>query len=348
MSELDRYDYTLPRDLIAQQPLPVRSDARLMIADRAAQSLSHRHIRDLPDLLRPRDCLVINDTRIVPAQLIGERDLTGGHWEGLFLSADAQGNWQLLCKSRGKLQPGESITAFSTDRQRSVRLKLVEKQPGGVWMARPESQASVWDLLDDVGNVPLPNYIRGGRATPADAQRYQTVFARAPGAVAAPTAGLHFTKELVAKLLDAGLSIARVTLHVGLGTFRPITADTLGEHQMHNEWGQLLPEEAQRINDCRAAGGRVIAVGTTVVRVLETAAATGSLQAWSGQTSLFIRPPYEFRAVDALLTNFHLPRTTLLVLVRTFGGDDLVMRAYDEAIKQQYRFYSYGDAMLIV
>ena len=348
MSELDRYDYLLPRSLIAGQPLAVRSDARLLIADRAAQSLTHRHVRDLPGLLRAGDCLVINDTRVVPAQLLGQRDQTGGHWEGLFLSADSNGDWRLLCKSRGQLKPGEAITIESADRQKQIKLRLIEKLPGAVWIGRPEEGRSAWELLDEVGNVPLPHYIRGGRALPADRQRYQTVFASQPGAVAAPTAGLHFTHELLESLSKAGVSVCRVTLHVGLDTFRPITACTLGEHAMHSEWGQLLPDEAQRIKDCQAQGGRIVAVGTTSVRVLETASATGTLEPWSGPTNLFIRPPYQFRTVDALLTNFHLPRTTLLVLVRTFGGDELVMRAYHEAIQQQYRFYSYGDAMLIV
>jgi S-adenosylmethionine:tRNA ribosyltransferase-isomerase len=194
----------------------------------------------------------------------------------------------------------------------------------------------------------LPHYIRGGREMPGDRQRYQTVYAKYPGSSAAPTAGLHFTSELIEELEARGIGIARVTLHVGVDTFRPITTPGLSEHRLHSEWCQLLSGDAQRMNECRARGGRLVAVGTTSVRVLETAAVEGQLKPWVGSTDLFIRPPYEFRAVDALLTNFHLPKTTLLVLVRTFGGDELIMRAYEEAIRQQYRFYSFGDAMLIL
>jgi S-adenosylmethionine:tRNA ribosyltransferase-isomerase len=230
----------------------------------------------------------------------------------------------------------------------SYILWLLEKQAGGVWIAHCEGAESPWAVLDRIGHVPLPHYIRGGRETEADRTRYQTVYARTPGSVAAPTAGLHFSQELLAELAARGVTIGRVTLHVGMDTFRPITALWLAQHTMHSEWGQLTSEEVERIKACKARGGRIVAVGTTTVRVLETAAADGELRPWSGQTDLFIRPPYQFRAVDALMTNFHLPRTTLLVLVRTFGGAELIMRAYEEAIQHQYRFYSYGDAMLIV
>jgi S-adenosylmethionine:tRNA ribosyltransferase-isomerase len=199
-----------------------------------------------------------------------------------------------------------------------------------------------------VGRVPLPPYIRKGEMVESDREHYQTVYARNPGAVAAPTAGLHFTDALLRRLEAQGVTLARLTLHVGLGTFRPITAATLAEHQMHSEWGSIAQESVDAIAACRGRGGRIVAVGTTSVRVLETAAADGTLRPFTGRTDLFIRPPYQFRAVDAMLTNFHLPRTTLLVLVRTFGGDALMRRAYEEAIREEYRFYSYGDAMLIV
>jgi S-adenosylmethionine:tRNA ribosyltransferase-isomerase len=211
-----------------------------------------------------------------------------------------------------------------------------------------ETDEPVFSLLDRLGRVPLPPYIRQGEMMPADRQRYQTVFAREPGAVAAPTAGLHFTADLLRRLEADGIGHCFVTLHVGLDTFRPVTAERLADHKMHSEWGQLEAATVERIGECHKRGGRVIAVGTTSVRVLESAAAGTLMQPWSGWTELFIRPPYTFRAVDALLTNFHLPRTTLLVLVRTFGGDELVLRAYEEAIRQEYRFYSYGDAMLVL
>lgn len=347
-SELSRYDYDLPRGLIAQQPLDRRSDARLMFVDRGSGTIQHRHVRDLPELLRANDCLVINDSRVVPARLVGKRSLTGGQWEGLFLSADEPGKWRLLCKTRGKLMSGETVRLVNRRGIDDLELEMLEKQPGGIWLARPASDDETFTLLDRIGRVPLPHYIRGGEMLEEDRRRYQTVYARHPGSAAAPTAGLHFSKELLAELVDAGITPVRATLHVGLDTFRPISASTLAEHPMHSERGVLTAAAVNCIERCRSSGGRVAAVGTTSVRILETAANSGTLQPWSGNTDLFIRPPYRFKIVDALLTNFHLPRTTLLVLVRTFGGDELITRAYHEAIREKYRFYSYGDAMLIV
>jgi len=348
MSSPDDYDYELPKHLIAQHPLARRVDARLLVVDRAAATLQHHHIRDLPALLRAGDCLVINDTRVVPARLVGYRTSSGGRWEGLFLSADEQGNWRLLGKTRGKLLAGERISLVNERLQEIFELRLVLKEPDGAWIARPEAEGSPTELLEKVGRVPLPPYIRAGEMDAADRERYQTVYAETPGAVAAPTAGLHFSDELLKRLTAAGIGIARVTLHVGLDTFRPMSAPTLEEHKMHSEWCQITPEAVAIIQASKAAGGRTVAVGTTSVRVLESAAGAESLAPFTGPTELFIRPPYTFRAVDALLTNFHLPRTTLLVLIRTFGGDALIRRAYEEAIREEYRFYSYGDAMLIL
>ncbi|HWB09593.1 MAG TPA: tRNA preQ1(34) S-adenosylmethionine ribosyltransferase-isomerase QueA [Pirellulales bacterium] len=346
-SELSRYVYDLPRQLIAQRPLARRTDARLMVVNRAEGSIQHRHVRDLPDLLRANDCLVINDSRVLPARLLGKRTRTGGAWEGLFLSVDESGRWRILCKTRGKLQPGESVVLTNRLGNEDVPLQLLEKQPGAVWLARPQSSDETYALLDRVGWVPLPHYIRGGEMVEDDRQWYQTVYARHPGSAAAPTAGLHFTDELLGRLVDAGVMPVRATLHVGLDTFRPISAATLAEHQMHSEYVNLAASAVDRIKKCRALGGRVVAVGTTSVRILETAARSGELQPWAGQTDLFIRPPFQFHAVDVLMTNFHLPRTSLLVLVCTFGGEELIMRAYAEAIRERYRFYSYGDAMII-
>ncbi len=346
--ELSEYDYDLPKRLIAQHPLQRRTDARLLVVNRAAGSLAHHHIRDLPGLLRPGDCLVINDTRVIPARLVGFRVATDGRWEGLFLSADDKGNWRLLAKSRGKLQAGESVALTNQQLQEVFRLRLLLKEPEGSWIARPEIAGAPFELLERVGRVPLPPYIRDGEMSDADRERYQTVFGEKPGAVAAPTAGLHFTQDLLKRLEEAGMSIARVTLHVGQDTFRPVTAETLDGHQMHSEWCEITFNAVEKITAARNAGGRVVAIGTTSVRTLESAVRGGRLEPFAGSTDLFIRPPYEFRAVDALLTNFHLPRTTLLVLVRTFGGDDLIRRAYGEAIREEYRFYSYGDAMLIL
>ena len=284
----------------------------------------------------------------MPARLVGFRASSGGRWEGLFLSADDQGNWRLLGKTRGKLQAGERIALVNERLQTVFELRLVLKEPDGAWIARPEAVGEAAELLEKVGRVPLPPYIRDGEMDDADRERYQTVYAESPGAVAAPTAGLHFSDDLLKRLLAGGIAVVRVTLHVGLDTFRPMSAPTLEEHKMHSEWCQLSPEAVAEIERAEAAGGRIVAVGTTSVRVLETAARGGSLAPFCGPTDLFIRPPYTFRAVDALLTNFHLPRTTLLVLVRTFGGDELIRRAYEEAIREEYRFYSYGDAMLIL
>ncbi|MBN1588908.1 MAG: tRNA preQ1(34) S-adenosylmethionine ribosyltransferase-isomerase QueA [Pirellulales bacterium] len=349
MSELDQYDYFLPSDLIAQSPKQNRPDARLLVVDRKHKSFLHSHIRDFPELLRPGDALVLNDTRVVPARLVGYRTATGGHWEGLFLEESSEGLWRIMGKTRGKLSPGETVTLQDPEGRDALHLCLGTKLAGGIWVAKPDSDEETFALLDRVGRVPLPPYIRKGEMVDADRQRYQTVFARTPGAVAAPTAGLHFTEPLLRRLAGRGVTLCRLTLHVGLGTFRPVTAEKLADHEMHSEWGSLDEPTAERINAARRAGGRIVAVGTTCVRVLETAVGPdGTLRPFLGQTDLFIRPPYEFRAVDALLTNFHLPKTTLLVLARTFGGDELIRKAYEEAIAEQYRFYSYGDAMLIV
>jgi len=348
MSEMDRYDYDLPKHLIAQSPALCRTDARLLVADRNRRSIEHRFVRDLPELLRRGDCLVINDTRVVPARLVGRRLETGGRWEGLFLEAGPTGVWRVVCKTRGRLVPGETIVLQNASGEDDLRLQLGVKQSDGSWIVRPLASGSAFSLLDRVGRVPLPPYIRKGQMVESDRENYQTVFAQSPGAVAAPTAGLHFTAALLERLTAVGVEVCPLTLHVGLGTFRPIAADALAKHQMHSEWGKIGQEAVDQLERCRRRGGRIVAVGTTSVRLLETAAADGTLKPFEGYTDLFIRPPHQFRAVDVLLTNFHLPRTTLLVLAYTFGGDQLIRQAYDEAIRQQYRFYSYGDAMLIL
>jgi S-adenosylmethionine:tRNA ribosyltransferase-isomerase len=348
MSELDAFDYELPRALIAQEPLPERSDARLMLVDRARRTIEHHTIADLPNLLRAGDALVLNDSKVVPARLVGRRVVTGGKWEGLFLALDDEGLWSLLCKARGHMQPGEQIELVNRRGREDVRLRLIRKGKGGVWLVYPETEEQAWDVLDRVGRVPLPHYIRHGEMNDDDRRRYQTIYAREPGSVAAPTAGLHFTDALLRRLIDHGVTPVRVTLHVGVGTFRPIKAETLDGHVMHSEWCRIDEAAVDRLTRLREDGGRIVAVGTTACRTLETAAAGGTLQPYVGHTDLFIRPGHRFRGVDALLTNFHLPRSTLLVLVRTFGGDELIQRAYEAAIAEQYRFYSYGDAMLIV
>jgi S-adenosylmethionine:tRNA ribosyltransferase-isomerase len=339
-----------------------------MLVDRSRQRIDHYHVRDLPELLNRQDTLVLNDTRVLPARLTGFRTRTGGRWFGLFLTEERRGPsnyesliddpqgtsdglsviWKVMSKTRGKLERGEEVTLVDHLGRPANRLTMLADLGGGVWAAQPDPSGSPAEILKEIGRVPLPPYIRGGEMVEADVERYQTVFAEKPGAVAAPTAGLHFTDALLGQIAAKGVTSERVTLHVGLGTFRPISVSRLDDHAMHSEWGQIDATTADSLNAHRAAGGRTIAIGTTAVRVLETAAASGTLSAWSGQTDLFIRPPYTFRAIDALMTNFHFPRSTLLILVRTFGGDALMQQAYDEAIGEGYRFYSYGDAMLIV
>lgn len=343
------YDYDLPRELIAQEPLPDRDAARMLVAGRGDGRLAHRHVRDLPDVLEPGDLLVVNDTRVVPARLVGRRAATGGAWEGLYLRTETDGPfvgaWVVLARTRGRPATGERVV-LDAPGGGDATIELVGRGVGGVWLARPETAEPAEAVLARVGRVPLPGYIRAGVADTADVDRYQTVFASTAGSAAAPTAGLHFTAALLARLEARGVSRATVTLHVGLDTFRPITAPRIDAHPMHTEWCRCPPETATAIAATRARGGRVVAVGTTTMRTLETAARGGAVTAWEGATDLFIRPGWRFRAVDALVTNFHMPRTTLLVLVSAFASRALVARAYDEAIRARYRFLSYGDATL--
>ena len=347
------YDYELPEGLIAKEPLEERDASRLLVLNRDTGAVHHRGIRDLPELLRAGDCLVLNDTRVLPARLMGQRANTGGKWEGLYLGQSENGDWRLIGQTRGYLKPGESVVLIplgqpSDGQPDSLHLTLIDREPDGVWLMRPEPAGDVVALLQQFGTMPLPPYMHRKIATDSDWQRYQTTYAQHPGSVAAPTAGLHLTESLLAKVQERGIKIARVTLHVGLGTFRPIAASTLSGHVMHSEWCEIGDEAVQAIQAAREKGGRVVAVGTTSVRTLETVMADGELRPWRGMTSIFIRPPYRFRCVDALLTNFHLPRSTLFVLVAAMAGLDHIQAAYAEAIRERYRFYSYGDAMLIL
>lgn len=350
MSEADLYDYELPPELIAQQPLERRADARLLHIRRGDGSVAHRHVRDLPEMLRPGDLVVVNDTRVVPARLVGRRAATGGRWEGLFLHEASPGAWRILAHTRGRPQPGERIVLVDREGHEAAALRLLDRGPGGTWIVQPEGNDPFDAVLDRVGRVPLPGYIRGGQEQAGDVERYQTVFAKASGSAAAPTAGLHFTPELLAALTARGINRAEVTLHVGLDTFRPITAERVEEHPMHTEWCECPAATVTAIHQAKARGGRVVAIGTTAVRTLETAAAkssAGTLSPWRGPTDLFIKPGFSFRVVDCLLTNFHMPRTTLMVLVSVFASRDLIRRGYEEAVRERYRFLSYGDAMLI-
>ena len=340
---IEQLDYELPPELIAQRPVEPRDQSRLLVVDRATGKIGHRRFFELPELLSPTDCLVLNDARVVQARLVGRRASTGGRWEGLFLRELASDLWIMMCQTRGRPQVGE---VFEIDGEKS-RLVLRGRTNDGHWLVESNPREPAMQFLHRHGHVPLPPYIRGGEDEPTDSDRYQTVFSERSGAVAAPTAGLHFTPELLAALERRGLDLVRLTLHVGLGTFQPIR-ESIESHVMHAEWGELTAEAVDRIGQRRAFGGRVVAVGTTCVRVLETAAASGELQPWSGETSIFICPPYLFRAANAMITNFHLPRTTLLALVFAVAGEDLARAAYAEAIRERYRFYSYGDAMLIL
>ena len=349
-NNLSLYDYSLPRELIAQQPTDQRIDARLLVVDRQAGTLAHHHVRDLPEFFHSGDALVVNTTKVIPARLVGTRSSSGGRWEGLYLQSNSDGVWEMLSHTRGHLTPGETLTLRDREGRMAEALVLVAKLPSGHIAVKPTEDVPFEEFFERYGRVPIPPYIRDGQMVDDDIARYQTVYAREAGSVAAPTAGLHFTNDLLARIQERGVVRAPVCLHVGLGTFRPVQASDLSQHVMHSERAEISDAVARRLVACRADGHRIIAVGTTSVRVLETACQqnNGHLAAWQGETDIFIRPPYKFHAVDALLTNFHLPKSTLLVLVSAFAGRDLIMRAYAEAIEQRYRFFSYGDAMLIL
>ncbi len=348
------FDYELPPELIAQTPAPQRSESRLLVLDRAGQPIRDCRFADISQFLRAGDCLVLNDTKVLPARFYAERK-TGAAMEGLFLCerGGAPGTWEAMLKGARKVKPGERIHIL---RKVGVHgtpygAELVEKKPGGVCVLQIDSDRSAEEILEEVGFPPLPPYIRRDdnidRAQ-EDRQRYQTVYARRPGAVAAPTAGLHFTEPLLAQLQQQDVRLAWVTLHVGAGTFKPVSVENLEEHEIHHEWYEIDAQNASIINEAKAAGGRVIAVGTTATRVLETVASQSGITPGQGTTNLFIMPGYEFKIVDALITNFHLPRSTLLALVAAFAGLDRTLAAYHHAVEQRYRFYSYGDAMLIL
>ncbi|NNJ25997.1 tRNA preQ1(34) S-adenosylmethionine ribosyltransferase-isomerase QueA [Alienimonas chondri] len=350
---VEAYDYELPPDRIAFRPAP-RGTARLLTLDRRTGAVAHRSIADLPHLLAPGDRLVLNDSRVVPARLRGVREATGGKWEGLFLSiaSPSSGAWRVMSKTRGTLLPGEVVRADGPGGA-SLRLRMEERGEGGVWTAIPldaSAAASPFAALEAVGSIPLPPYI--GRNDPDEQDRadYQTVFADRPGSVAAPTAGLHFTPELLAACESRGVHVSRVTLHVGVGTFRPMDGERIVDHQMHAESCELSATTAEEIRATRESGGRVIAVGTTACRTLEAAAAANdaAVGPFCGETEIFIYPPHRFAGVDGLLTNFHLPKSTLLVLVSALAGRERVLAAYREAVDRGYRFFSYGDAMLIL
>lgn len=335
------YEFDLPKRLIAQQPLPDRSASRLMVVHRGDARIEHRQFSDLPSLIPSGDLLVRNTTRVINARLLGQRD-SGAPAEILLLKRVGDA-WEAMVSPGGKLKPGRRVTISP-----ELSVEILELTDRRTRLVRLDTALSHDDAIEKYGHVPLPPYIERADAA-SDAERYQTVYATERGSVAAPTAGLHFTPALLATLAERGVRIADVVLHVGAGTFKPVEVDDPATHQMHEERYVVPERTARAIDDARSRHARVWAVGTTTVRTLESAATEDRrVRASEAETRIFLRPPYEFRVVDALVTNFHLPRSTLLMLVAAFAGYDLVMRAYREAVEQEYRFFSYGDAMVIV
>ena len=332
--------FDLPQELIAQTPLERRDASRLLALDRATGATRHLHFYDLPSLLRPGDCLVLNDSRVLPARLIGRR-AGGGACEVLLLVDRGNKVWECLVRPGRKLRPGAKITFGDGE----LSAEVVGEEPGGNRLVRFDYQGIFLELLERLGRMPLPPYIK---AELEDGERYQTVYSKVMGSAAAPTAGLHFTAGLLERIRAMGVKVCYVTLHVGLGTFRPVKAENLDEHEMHAEYCVIPQETADAVNETKRAGGRVICVGTTSCRTIESwAEEDGTLRASAGWTSIFIYPGYRFKVLDGLITNFHLPESTLIMLVSALAGRERVLAAYVEAVRERYRFFSFGDAMFI-
>lgn len=336
----DDFDYTLPAELIAQEPAERRDMSRLMVLDRATGAITHERFSRIGAYLRPRDLLVANRSRVIPARLIGRKE-TGGAVELLLVQSLGPDRWRALVRPSRKLRPHMRLRIDGS----GIFAVAEERAEEGEWILKFEGEGDLPSQIRRAGTLPLPPYIQNPDA-PLD--RYQTVYADQDGSVAAPTAGLHFSHELLNRLRESGVQVRFVTLHVGPGTFKRVTAARIRDHRMHAEWGEVPAEVADAVNQTRAESGRVIAIGTTTTRLLESAVEHGRVRAFSGETDRFIYPGYTFQAIDALVTNFHLPRSTLLMLVSAFAGRDRIQAAYAEAIRQRYRFYSFGDAMLIV
>jgi len=343
-------NYNLPPELIAQCPCPVRSDSRLLVLNRSGGDIIDSRFSSIGDFLSDGDCLVLNDTKVLPARFFA-RKTTGGKLEGLFLTQDSNNNWLVMIKGYRKLRQGDILILKDTEKIDFCRAELLEKQARGRCLLRLETNACTETVLGIIGYPPLPPYIKRDddpKLAKTDKQRYQTVYAHKNGAVAAPTAGLHFTEPLLEQLKQAGIRFAYITLHVGAGTFRPVTAENLDDHRIHQERFSIDEANARIINTAKGQGARIIPVGTTSTRTLETIATGRQIKAAAGSTDLFIRPGYKFKITDAMITNFHLPKSTLLALVAAFAGLETILAAYKHAIEKQYRFYSYGDAMLII
>ena len=333
--------FDLPEELIAQDPLEDRSSSRLMVLDKNTGEITHRIFRDITEYLHPGDCLVINDTKVIPARLIGAKEDTGAKIEILLLKRKENDIWETLVKPGKKCRPGAKVVFGNGE----LRAEILEVLEDGNRLVQFSYEGIFEEVLDRLGQMPLPPYITHKLQ---DKNRYQTVYAKYEGSAAATTAGLHFTKELLKEIEDSGVRIARVTLHVGLGTFRPVKVENVLEHHMHSEYYHVSKEAADIINDTRRNGGRVISVGTTSTRTLESVAQDdGTIVPGSGNTEIFIYPGYKFKAIDCLITNFHLPESTLLMLVSALAGKDHILAAYEEAVKERYRFFSFGDAMFI-
>ena len=334
--------YDLPEELIAQDPLEDRTASRLLVLNRETGAVEHKIFSDVIDYLNEGDCLVINNTRVIPARLIGEKEGTGGKVEVLLLKRRANDVWETLVKPGKKLRPGARVT-FGDGRLKAEILEIAEE---GNRLVRFYYEGIFEEILDALGEMPLPPYITHKLE---DKEMYQTVYAKYDGSAAAPTAGLHFTKELLSKIEEKGIKIASITLHVGLGTFRPVKVDDVNNHHMHTEWYEVNAEAADIINETKRNGGRVICVGTTSCRTIESVAdENGYMKAKTGETDIFIYPGYKFKVMDGLITNFHLPESTLVMLVSAFAGKENVLAAYETAVKEKYRFFSFGDAMLLI
>ncbi|MCQ4784431.1 tRNA preQ1(34) S-adenosylmethionine ribosyltransferase-isomerase QueA [Flavonifractor plautii] len=335
------FDFYLPEELIAQTPLERRDASRLLVLDKETGATRHMHFFDLPTLLGPGDCLVLNDSRVLPARLLGHREPTGGAVEVLLLIDRGDKVWECLVRPGRKLKPGTRLS-FGDG---SLKAEVVEVCEGGNRLVRFEYEGIFLETLERLGKMPLPPYIK---AELSDPERYQTVYSREVGSAAAPTAGLHFTRALLEQVQEMGVKVCYVTLHVGLGTFRPVKEEEITDHEMHSEYCMISAETAETINRTKREGGRVICVGTTSCRTIESwAAEDGTLKECAGWTNIFIYPGYRFKALDCLITNFHLPESTLIMLVSALAGREHVLAAYKEAVEQRYRFFSFGDAMFI-
>ena len=343
---ISEFDYELPENLIAQMPADKRQNSKMLVLNKQVQTIEHKHFFDIIDYIEPNSILVLNNTKVLPARLYGTKD-TGAKIEVFLLEQKQNKQWSCLIKPSKRVKP-DTIVTISDE----LKVKPIKRLEDGEWLVEMIYDGDLFEILHKVGNIPLPPYIerklKAEELKQFDMERYQTVYAKDEGSVAAPTAGLHFTQEILQKLKDKGVEIAYVTLNVGLGTFRPVKCDNVLDHKMHSETFEITQEAAEKINNAKAKGKKLVAVGTTTVRTLETAFQKyNCIKACKDHSELFIYPPYEFKVVDELITNFHLPKSTLLMLVSALAGKEFIFKAYNEAIQNEYRFFSYGDCMLI-